>query len=168
MVTLRHIDRAAAVSEDDRLRLESIEWLCDLPLQHGESVKARINFAARKSVSDVSIGIGFSNRDGKRLLTYETDFQEGYRPKIDRPGAYAVEVEIESLPLAPDLYDLDIGCRSGDSHPLDYIAGAFQVEIVSGPATPGSIVRKDAGVRLASKWNHVEPTQAAHRGVAAI
>jgi hypothetical protein len=152
LVQLRHLKRATA-TDDDRLRLESLEWLCGLPLEHGEPMKARINFVTRRSVADVTIGIGFSGRDGRRLLTYETDFQDGYRPSIDKPGAYAVEVEIESLPLAPDLYELDIGCRSGDTHALDYIAAGFQLEIVSGPSTPGFIVRQDAGVRLGSKWH---------------
>jgi len=100
----------------------------------------------------VSIGIGFSTFEGRRLLTYETDFQDGLRPSINRPGVHSVDITIDSLPLAPDLYDLDLGCRSGDSHQLDYLPSAISLEIIPGLNTPGYIIRKDAGVRLACEW----------------
>ena len=151
LVRLDHLNRSTWL-EDDRLRLQSIEWLSSLPLQHGEPLRARITFLTRKSVSDVTIGFGFDSRDGRRLLTYDADLQDGYRPSLERPGTYGVVVEIESLPLAPDLYALDIGSRSGDNHILDYIDGAFQLEVVSGPNTPGFILQRDAGVPLPSKW----------------
>jgi len=151
-VALAEIPRSQWI-RDDRLRLESIEWLCELPLRHGEPVKARVGFATRATVSEVTVGIGFSIFDGARLLTYETDFQEGYRPDHLTPGHYSVEVSIDALPLAPDIYVLDIGCRSGDAHVLDYLSACFQVEVVSSPKTPGYIIQKGAGVRLASNWS---------------
>ena len=137
---------------DDRLRLESLEWLCDVPLRHGEPFKARIQFKTQASLENVSVGLGFSNANGGRLLTYETDFHGGFRPGLSKPGIYSVELEVDELPLAPDIYGLDFGCRSGDFHSLEYIPASTQVEIIAGPKTPGYIVRKDAGVRLASKW----------------
>jgi hypothetical protein len=63
-----------------------------------------------------------------------------------------VDVEIESLPLAPDVYALDVGCRSGDFHSLTYIPAAIEIEVIAGPNTPATIIRKNAAVRLASKW----------------
>lgn len=137
---------------DERLRIESLEWLSDLPLQHGEPLKARIRFRTQSPLSDVSVGIGFSNVEGTRLLTYETDFQDGLRRNIPRPGRYSVDIQIDELPLAPDIYCLDIGSRSGDFHPLEYIAAAAQLEIVAGPKTPGYISRKNAAARLRSNW----------------
>ena len=135
-----------------RLRLERLEWLCELPLRHGEEVKARVHFNARAPVGEVALGIGFSTIEGRRLLTYESDFQDGCRPDLDKSGAHFVDVEIDCLPLAPDIYSLDIGCRSGDLHSLDYIPARTLLDVVPGYATPGYIVRKDAGVRLRSKW----------------
>jgi hypothetical protein len=55
--------------------------------------------------------------------------------------------------LAPDTYTLDIGCRSGDRHSLDYTPAVVQLEVVPGPTTPSSIARANAGVRLASHWS---------------
>jgi len=56
------------------------------------------------------------------------------------------------LPMGPDNYYLDIGCRSGDSHMLDYVLQAAQIEVVPGPKTPGFIVARNVGVRLPSVW----------------
>jgi lipopolysaccharide transport system ATP-binding protein len=151
-IRLSDIHRPSVIQED-RLRLQSLEWLCNLPLQHGEPVKARIWFKTRAPVLDLTVGIGFSSFDGKRLLTYDADFEEGFRPSISRPGLHSVEVEIDSLPLAPDIYAFDIGCRSGDFHPLDYLSAVVELEVGAGPNTPGGIVRKDAGVRLTGKWS---------------
>jgi lipopolysaccharide transport system ATP-binding protein len=158
LVPLDRLSRPPFV-QDDRLRFETLEWLSDLPLRHGEPAKARIHFRVRAPVSGIAVGIGFSTLDGRRLLTYETDFQDGHRPNIDTPGSYSVEVEINSLPVAPDIYEFDIGCRSGDFHPLDYLGGSAQLEVIAGPHTPGYLVRKDAGVRLESKWSWNELQQ---------
>jgi lipopolysaccharide transport system ATP-binding protein len=139
--------------DDDRLRLRSLEWLTDLPLRHGEPVKARIRFKTRTAVQGFAIGIGFSNREGARLLTYDADFQDGFRPDIPNPAEYSVDVAIDALPLTPDIYNLDIGCRSGDSHTLDYISACSQVEVIAGANTPGYIIGKGGTVRLPSDWS---------------
>lgn len=140
-------------ASDNRLRLEALEWLCDLPLRHGESVRARIEFRTTSPIEEVSIGIGFSSIEGTRMLTYETDFSDGYRPSLANANTYSAELEIDSLPLAPGVYSLDIGCRSGDSHGLDYLPAATQAEVIAGSKTPGYIVRQDAGVRLPGRWS---------------
>jgi lipopolysaccharide transport system ATP-binding protein len=135
----------------DVLRFGSLEWLCNLPLQHGQPIRARIHFKANSPVSDAAIGIGFSAVDGSRLLTYETDYPGGLRPDIPA-GSHSVDVQIDSLPLAPDIYSLDIGCRSGDFHAVDYLPSVAQLEILPGPTTPGTLIRKGAGIRLLSNW----------------
>ena len=140
---------------DGRMTLESLEWLSNVPLQHGEPVKARITFRTSAPLSDLAFGIGFSGLEGKRLLTYETDFPDGLRPSIAQPGCYCVDIDVHSLPLGPDIYNLDIGCRSGDFHSVFYIPACVQLEVVAGPHTPGTIIRKKLGVRLPSEcaWN---------------
>jgi lipopolysaccharide transport system ATP-binding protein len=137
---------------EDRLRIHSLEWLSELPLKHGEPLRARIRFETRAPVSAVTVGLGFSTFEGTRLLTYETDFQDGFRPDLKEPGSYAAEVVVEELPLGPDIYNVDVGCRSGDFHALDYLPACCQAEVIAGANTPGTIVRKGAAVRLASQW----------------
>lgn len=151
-VSLADIFRGQWLS-DDRLRLRSIEWLYDLPLRHGEPVKARIRFRTRAPLTAASVGVGFSTLEGVRQLTYETDFQEGYRPDLLKPGDYSVDLSIPAFPLAPDIYLVDVGSRSGDSHQLDFVGACAEVEVIVGPKTPGYIARKGAGVRLTGEWS---------------
>jgi lipopolysaccharide transport system ATP-binding protein len=145
-------DLARQWVEGNELRLQSMEWLCNLPLRHGEQVSARIHFKTRAPVANVAVGIGFCDPAGKRILSYQTDLQDGRRPSFPLPGNYAVDVAIDALPLHPDTYTLDIGCTSGGSYPLDYIPSALQLEVVTGPKTPGFISRRSSGVLLKSSW----------------
>ena len=120
--------------------------------EHGEPVKARIHFNTRVPVKDVVVGIGFSAIDGRRLLTYDSDFQGGCRPSFNEPGTYSVDIHIDALPLAPDIYSLDIGTRSGDFGPSDYIPARVWLDIVPGRSTPGNFVRSARGVCLGGRW----------------
>jgi len=138
---------------DTRLRIQSLTWLKDTPPQHDQPLRGRIEFTVESPVEDLTVGIGFSTLEGLRLVTYETDYQDGFRPGLVMPGTHSVEVEIPSLPLAPAVYSLDVGCRSGDFYALDYVQGAVQIEVVPGPTTPGYVVRQDGGVRLSSRWS---------------
>jgi lipopolysaccharide transport system ATP-binding protein len=141
------------VDDEDRLRLECIEWRCGLPLQHGEPLKARIHFKTRSPLVGVSVTIGFSNLEGVRLLSYDTDpRQDVVRPSLPRPGAYSVDIEVVALPLVPDIYNLDVMCRSGGKYPLDFVPAAAQLEVVAGPTTPGYIIGGFGGVRGPSRW----------------
>jgi len=149
-IQLREISRPSFL-HDERVRLDHIEWLNDVPLQHGEPAEARIHLTTRGPVEGVSVGIGFSTVEGTRLLSYDTDFQTSHRPDLPEGRTYCVRLAIDALPLGPAMYALDIGCRSGDSHALDYLPAVAQVEVIPGPKTPGCIVRQDAGVRCESR-----------------
>jgi lipopolysaccharide transport system ATP-binding protein len=140
------------VEDGDRVRLTSIEWLCDVPLQHGEPARARIHFKTRGPLADVSVVIGFSNLEGTRLLTYRSDYPDGVRCNLSQSGVHSVDIEVDSLPLAPGVMNLDVLCVSGDSHVLDDVYAAIQLEIVPGPTTPGSIFHGVGGVRGIGKW----------------
>ncbi len=146
-VDLKDIPRPSYV-HDNRLRLESIEWLNETPLKHGEPAEVLVRFTINSPVEGVSVGIGFSTIEGTRLLSYDTDFQGDPRPDLAQPKTYSVKIAIDSLPLGPAIYALDVGCRSGDTHALDYLPSVVQMEVIPGPKTPGCIVRQDAGVRF--------------------
>jgi lipopolysaccharide transport system ATP-binding protein len=137
---------------EDGLRLLSLEWGCDLPLQHGEPIKGRIRFRARMRSQDVVIGIGFANLEGDRVLTYETDSQIGFRPHVSQTGDHCIEFAVAALPLAPDIYALDVFCRSSEINSLDYVPAVIQVEVVAGAKTPASILKHNTGVHLPSSW----------------
>jgi len=79
---------------DGRMRLTGLEWMCDFPLQHGEPMRARIDFETLGPIEDLTVGIGFSNSEGTRLLTYDSDFTDGSRPTLPQAGRYSVIVAI--------------------------------------------------------------------------
>ena len=139
--------------QNDRLRIQSLEWLCDLPLQHGQPLAARVRFFSTSPISALSIGIGFSNREGHRVVTYSTDLPDMNRPDVNVPGSYSVKLHLDSLPLQAEEYDLSIFARSGDSDILDNVIEATRMEITTGPTTPKFIDFKFAGARLPSKWS---------------
>ena len=139
---------------DNRVRLMSLEWLCELPLRHGEPVKARIHFNTLVPVRDLVVGIGFSGIEGRRLITYNSDFPVGCRPSFNKPGSHSVDFQLDALPLSPDIYGLEIGARSGDFGSLDYIRLPVWFDILPGQSTPGNIVQDPAGggVQLGGEW----------------
>jgi homopolymeric O-antigen transport system ATP-binding protein len=150
VVELAEVPRAGDLGH--KLKMERLEWRSGLPIQHGENVCARIHFQILQDVDEASIGIGFSTLEGVRLLSYDTDFQDGDRPSLRKGTRWSLDVSISELPLAPGLYSVDVGSRSGDNFALDYLPGICRMEIAMGRNTPGTIVRQGAGVRLLSNW----------------
>jgi lipopolysaccharide transport system ATP-binding protein len=138
----------------DKLRLISLEWLSDLPLRHDEEVRARILFETRTAMANVEVGIFFCEIGSKPILSYATDLQDGYRPSLARAGTYAVEVQIDALPLHPDTYAIDVLCCVRDSRDtFDFIPTAVQFEVLAGPTTPDFLNHEAwTGVHLKSRW----------------
>ena len=150
VVRLGHLPRPFLGGNE--LRFRSIEWLTELPLRHGEEVRARIAFETRAPLANVAVAIGFCDLAGTRILTYDSDLQDRSRQTLTQPAVYSVDLKIDGLPLQPDTYRLDIGCRSGDSYGLDYLPAALQMEVLAGPTTPSFISQRYSGVRLHSGW----------------
>jgi lipopolysaccharide transport system ATP-binding protein len=148
VVRLDHLQRDIWL--DDRLRFESLEWISPLPLRHGQPARLRLRFVG-SAASDVSLAVGFSTVEGVRLVTYQM-MQDAIRRDLDRPDAYSIDLLIDSLDLAPNLYNLDIGCRSGDFQNLDGLTACCQFEVVPGPTTSPAIAQGFSGVRLEGKW----------------
>ncbi len=149
------VDLSEAKRQGDagrRLKIQKVEWLSGLPMQHGEKFSIRVHFSTRDAVEEIAIGIGFCNLEGTRLLTYDSDFQSGRRLNVTGETKGFVDIIAQDFPLAPGLYNFAVGCRSGDAFGLDYIPEAGQIEVVMGPKTPGYINVPGAGVRLFSEW----------------
>ena len=137
---------------DDRLRFDRLEWLCPLPLQHGERARIRLHFETHAPLSGVSVIVGFNSPGGTRLLSYHMDHKATRRDLV-HPGKYSVDLIVDPLTLGPDIYNVDVGSRSGDLHPLDFIRDCAQLEVVAGPSTPASIAQRFPGVRLEGTWS---------------
>jgi hypothetical protein len=133
-----------------------MEWLCDLPLRQGQELRARILFQTCAQISNVAVGIAFCDMGGRRILGYDTDLEDCYRPDLPEPGVYAVEVQIDALPLNPNTYGLDILCcvRGGISKIFDFVPAAVELEVLAGPETPDFLPQyyRHPQVHLASRW----------------
>jgi lipopolysaccharide transport system ATP-binding protein len=135
-------------------RLIAVEWLCDLPLRHGEKVKARILLQTRTPLGNIAISLGICDLGGMQILTYDSDLCDLYRPKLPRAGVYAVDFEIDALPLHPDTYSLDIWCGTRDvSGRFDFVPASHQFEVLPGSATPDFLCSDHwPSVHLKSRW----------------
>jgi lipopolysaccharide transport system ATP-binding protein len=131
-----------------RLTIQALEWLSDVPPQHGEPLSIRIHYEANANLTDVSCGIGFCTVEGTRILSIDSDYQ-GVRQNLPRGHEGWIEMTIGELPLGPGVYSLDIGARSGDSHGLTYRCGFTLIEVVPGPTTPQMLACwPGSGVRM--------------------
>jgi lipopolysaccharide transport system ATP-binding protein len=138
----------------NEFRLIAFEWLCDLPLRHGEEVKARILFQTRAPVENVAIWLGICDLGGIQILSYDSDLCDLYRPRLPRAGVYAVDFQIDALPLHPDTYSLDIFCGARDvSGRFDFVPAGLQFEVLPGSATPDFLCSDHwPSVHLKSRW----------------
>jgi len=141
-------------SGGNEFRLIAVEWLCDLPLRHGEEVKARILFQTRTPVENVAIWLGICDLGGIQILTYDSDLCDLYRPNLPQPGVYEVDFEIDALPLHPDTYSLDIFCGARDvSGRFDFVPASLQFEVLPGSKTPEFLCSDSwPSVHLKSRW----------------
>jgi lipopolysaccharide transport system ATP-binding protein len=138
----------------NEFRLIAVEWLCDLPLHHGEKVKTRILFQTRTPVENVAISLGICDIGGTQILTYDSDLCDLYRPKLPREGVYAVDFEIDALPLHPDTYSLDIYCGArGVGGRFDFVPASLQFEVLPGSRTPDFLCSDHwPSVHLKGRW----------------
>jgi lipopolysaccharide transport system ATP-binding protein len=134
-----------------RLKIKRICLNGGMPLLHGEEFAAVIEYETESDVTGVSLGLGFSTVEGTRIMTIDSDLS-GSRQSLARNRHGTVRFTVKELHLQPGDYLLDLGARSGDSHPLDYLAAFARVEILAGPATPSTIIRDGGGVRVPASW----------------
>jgi lipopolysaccharide transport system ATP-binding protein len=149
--SLTHKPRAG--NFDGHVTINQLVFTTPLPLTHDGPVSCRIEFSVTRPVKELAFGLGFSAPEGYRLLTYESDLIGEARHAIISIGDYATEFTVEKLPLPPDLYFLDIGCRSGGYTTLDYIPQAIAIEVAPGGMTPPFISNQHATVQLPSEWS---------------
>jgi lipopolysaccharide transport system ATP-binding protein len=140
-------------NDDFRLRIEELKWISPWPLRQGERTRARITFSTKAPISDLAMGILFRNVEGNQLMECCSDLSDGTRRNLPAAGRYSSTIEIDSLPLAPGAYVLDIGCRSGDIHNVDYIPGCVEVDVMPGSRTLSHTIGRSAGVQLPTAWS---------------
>jgi len=153
-------------SYGSRLRMCEVELNNGGPIRHGEPLRVRIEYETYLPIQGVTLGFGFSNLDGGRIVSFDTDIESDLlhgRRDILTCGRGTAEVTVDRLLLQPGRYSLDIGAQCGDDLALDYLPGCAQIEVLPGPNTPGRIFRNYPNVRMPASWiwNDVTETEQA-------
>jgi lipopolysaccharide transport system ATP-binding protein len=138
-----------------RLRMCELELNDGGPILHGEPLKVRIEYETYEAIEGVSLGFGFSNLDGGRIISFDTDVESDLlhgRRDVPKGLRGVAEFTVPRLLLQPSRYNLDVGAQCGGDVTLDYLPGCVQVEVLPGPNTPGRIIRNMPNVRMPASW----------------
>lgn len=138
-----------------QVRLTSVELNNGEMLVHSEPMTFTLRYEVRANVADIAFGVGFTNRDGVRIMSIDSDIP-GPRLQLAPSESASVSCRISNLLLEPGTYLLDIGCRSGDNFAVDYVPACAQITVLPGPTTPSVIAMRSTGrggVRLPAHWS---------------
>lgn len=135
-----------------QLRITQLTLNQNQPVLHGEPFSFAIDFETRSACEDVSFGLGFTNLDGTRLMSMDSDLVAP-RISIAADRRTRIECKLDRLLLQPGLYLIDLGARSGDYNALDYLPGVLRLEVLPGPNTPSTLIRDAGHVRYPGAWH---------------
>jgi lipopolysaccharide transport system ATP-binding protein len=134
------------------LTLQSARLSHATTVMHGEPLEIAIAFEVRTAAKSVVFGIGLNGPSGSRILSCDSDLVGPVLYDFKRPGRYAVMVRIPSLPLSPERYTLDIGCRTQAGIMIDEVKSVGILDILPGPRTPPQLYRQYATVCQPGDW----------------
>jgi lipopolysaccharide transport system ATP-binding protein len=122
---------------------------------HGKPLVVEFAFECLDDVEEVSFAVGFCNRDGARIMTFDSDLH-GTRWSMKRGQKGVAQLCVSELLLEPDFYTIDYGARSGDNAGLEYFPRCAQVTVLPSDATPAVIAMRESGrggVRFPGEWD---------------
>jgi len=123
-------DRARPHGEGLRVRLLEIGTPGGRAIRYGHPVEFYIDFRLREPVRRFAVGIGFSTREGQRVLTLDSDTMT---PPLDfEPGTYRATLGMDFWPLPESQYHVSCAAIEGSSYP-DALADVALWEVL--PAT---------------------------------
>jgi lipopolysaccharide transport system ATP-binding protein len=140
-----------------QLRITRVLFNDGSGILHGKPLKIDIYFECLSAVDDVSLGIGFCNRDGVRIITIDSDIN-GVRANFLKGDAGLATVIVPQLHLEPDIYAIDVGARSGDTCALDYLPQCGHIAVMPSNVTSPVIAFREpgrGGMRLPTEWSFV-------------
>ena len=108
-------DRPRGHGEGVRVRLLEIGTDGGRAIRYGHPVTFYIDFRLKEPVRRFAVGIGFSTRDGQRVLTLDSDTMKA--PLDFEPGTYRVTLSLEFWPLPESQYHVSCAAIEGSSYP---------------------------------------------------
>lgn len=152
-IDLSKVPRSASFGS--RLRITHVEINGGRGIWHNEPLEVEFAFECFAETEAVSIGIGFSSRDGTRILSIDSDIP-GPRWRLRSGEKGTARLAVSKLDLEPDHYRIEVGARSGDNFGLDYLANCGEVTVLPGEGTPAVIAMRESGrggVREPAAWS---------------
>jgi lipopolysaccharide transport system ATP-binding protein len=138
-----------------RLKINRVRINRGNGIWHGKPLEVEFTFECLDDVDEVSFAVGFCNRDGGRIMTFDSDLP-GARWKMKRGQKGTAQLCVSQLLLEPDFYVIDYGSRSGDNAALEYFPQCGQVIVLPSEVTPAVIAMRESGrggVRFPGQWS---------------
>ena len=137
LVPLR--DRARGHGEGLRVRLLELGTPGGRAIRYGHPVKFYLDFRLKEPVRRFAVGLGFSTRDGQRVLTLDSDTMT---PPLDfEPGTYRATLGLDFWPLPESQYHVSCAAIEGSSYP-DILADVALWDVL--PATADETTHRSA------------------------
>jgi len=138
-----------------KLRLHRLRFNSGLGIWHGKPLEVELDFECLTDISEVSFGVGFSNRDGVRIITIDSDVS-GEKLSFLKGQRGSARFNIPEFLLSPDTYSMDVGSRSGDNYGLEYFPQFGFTFVMPSECTPSAIVLRESisgGYRPIPEWH---------------
>lgn len=105
---------------------------------YGDPLTVDIYFRTTKPVENLVAGFAFSNVDGARVATYDSEITVGDPVyfNADLPCEGKFTFSLGRVYLQPTLYNIDMGLRSAIMHSIDYLGACCTIEVQANEATP--------------------------------
>ncbi len=132
-------------------RLTRLDWLSPNPLPQGQPLIWSIHGISSRRSTEVAAGLGLSSPDGVRLVSIESDWR-ATRWSLEGDRSFVIEGRLEALNLAPGVYTVTVGLRSGGTGMLDHAAVPGQLQITLGDAGLAAIAPTGSGLHLKADW----------------
>ena len=145
-IDLTRVDHVAGAP----VKLLSLSLNDGQPLVNRRAFTAVLRFHAARPVT-AGFGLGFSNIDGSRILTLESDYNGRFH-EIPRAGEYNIILRLPILDLIPGCYHVDIGAFGAQHEGYHYHPKYTLVEVEPGPNTPPHLHGANGDWRPASDW----------------
>ena len=108
-------DRPRGHGEGLRVRLLEIGTAGGHAIRYGHPVKFHVDFLLKEPVHRFAVGLGFTTRDGQRVLTLDSDTMQA--PLNIEAGTYRVTLALDFWPLPESQYHVSCAAIEGSSYP---------------------------------------------------
>jgi lipopolysaccharide transport system ATP-binding protein len=114
-----------------RARLLELGTTDGKPLRYADPAEFYLDVKLTQPVRRFAVGLGFSTRDGQRVLTLDSDTMQ---PALDlEPGAYRIKLRLDFWPLPESQYHVSCAAIEGSTYP-DTLADVALWDVLPAPA----------------------------------